>query len=60
MQLGTLFESLGTVCLARFADPANNDAKNFLPYLGQRLKLTISPEQWCLENEKLWTPYAAK
>jgi hypothetical protein len=56
MQLGKLFESLATVCLARFADPENNDAKNFLPYLGQRLKLTMSPEQWCLENEKLWTP----
>ena len=50
MQLGTLLESLATVCLARFADPENNDAKNFLPYLAHRLKLPISPEQWCLEN----------
>ena len=56
MQLGKLFESLATVCLARFADPENTDAKSFLPYLANRLKLSITPEQWCLENQALWPP----
>ena len=56
IQLGAMSDSLATVCLALFADPENNDAKNFLPYLGHRLKLTISPEQWCLDNEKVWSP----